>query len=326
MIASETGGRGAERYRGRSAVYGSDLDAAVTKAMQRLLDLGGIAPESRRCTVGDVTLHYLEIGTGEPLVLLHGAGGGAANWYRMMGPLAAHHRVIAVDLPGFGLSDSVEPQAPLGKQVAALIAELLVQIDVTPAHIAGTSFGGLTAARLAQLTNPRSLVLIDSAGLWPEGSFKMKAACNPVFQRLALKQTRSGARWTLHHVMIRRRLPAEHEDALIDYIYTTAARTDMKALGRAYAAFGGWRGQAEVITAEELGELADRTLVIWGEEDRFLPAPRARRAAALAAGVQLRMIPGVGHSPNWEAPEEVLAMMSSFWSGSGSGSGSGKGI
>jgi pimeloyl-ACP methyl ester carboxylesterase len=115
--------------------------------------------------------------------------------------------------------------------------------------------------------------------------------------------------------MIRRRLPKEHEDALIDYIHTTAARTDMKVLGRAYAAFGGWRGQAEVVTAEELSALADRTLVIWGEKDRFLPAPRVRCAAALAAGVQLRMIPGVGHSPNWEAPDEVLEMMSSFWDG-----------
>src|SRR5687767_3337635 len=99
MIASETGGRGAERYRGRSAVYGSDPDAAVTKAMQRLLELGGIEPLSRRCTVDGVTLHYLEAGSGEPLVLLHGAGGGAANWYRMMGPLAERYRVIAVDLP-----------------------------------------------------------------------------------------------------------------------------------------------------------------------------------------------------------------------------------
>lgn len=311
MIASEKGGRGAERHSGRSAVYGSDQPVVV--AMNRLLELGGVDASSQRCTVDGTTLHYLEAGAGEPLILLHGAGGGAANWYRMMAPLAKRFRVIAVDLPGFGLSDTIEPQAPLGRQVAGLVAKLLHQIDIAPAHIAGTSFGGLTAARLAQLTNPQSLVLIDSAGLWPDASFKVKVACNPLFQSLALKQSRGGARWALHHVMIHKRLPAEHEEALIDYIHTTAARTDIRVMGRAYAAFGGWRGQAEVLGKDELADLARRTLILWGEQDRFLPASKLRRDAALAAGVQLRMIPGVGHSPNWEAPEEVLSAMTRFW-------------
>lgn len=311
MIASEKGGRGAERHSGRSAIYRSDEDVAL--AMNRLLELGGVDASSSRATVDGVGLHYLEAGAGEPLILLHGAGGGAANWYRLMAPLAKRFRVIAVDLPGFGLSDAIEPQAPLGRQVAGLVAKLLRQIDVAPAHIAGTSFGGLTAARLAQLTNPQSLVLIDSAGLWPDASFKVKVACNPLFQRLALKQSRGGARWALHHVMIHKRLPPEHEDALIDYIYTTAARTDIRVMGRAYAAFGGWRGQAEVLGTDEFAALAPRTLIIWGKEDRFLPASKLRCNAALAAGVQLRIIPGVGHSPNWEAPDEVLSMMTSFW-------------
>lgn len=317
MIASEKGGRGAERHHGRSAVMRAELDSRVGDAMERLLALGGVRPESRRCIVDGVSVHYLEAGAGEVMVLIHGAGGGAANWYRLMGALSARYRVIAVDLPGFGLSDSIDPVAPLGRQVAGLIARLLDQVGVVPAHIVGTSFGGLVTIRLAQLTNPRSLTLIDSAGLWPEASVKVKIACNPLFQRLALKQSREGARWALHHVMIRRRLPQEHEDALIDYIHTTAARTDMKVMGRAYAAFGGWRGQAEVITADELKEFASRTLIIWGSEDRFLPAPRARMDTALAAGAQLHIISGVGHSPNWEAPDEVLLAMEVFRDGIG---------
>ena len=309
MIASEKGGRGAEKHSGRSAVY------TVEAAMQRLLELGGVVADARRCTVGGCTLHYLEAGAGEPLVLLHGAGGGSANWYRMIRPLAERFRVIAVDLPGFGLSDTIDPQAPLGRQIATLVHRLLSEIDVTPRHIAGTSFGGLVAARLAQQTDPQSLVLIDSAGLWPDASFQLKIACNPFFQRLALKQTRGGARWALHHVMTHRSLAPEDEEALIDYIYTTAARVDMRIMGRAYAAFGGWRGQSEVLTSEELQGLAKRSLIIWGGEDRFLPASPRRCAAALAAGAELRIIPGVGHSPNWEAPDELLRMMMTFWNG-----------
>src|SRR5687768_3370781 len=99
MIASEKGGRGAEKHRGRSAF--------VDSAMRRLLELGGVDAQSRFVTVDDVTLHYLETGSGEPLLMIHGAGGGAANWYRLMAPLSERFRIIAVDLPGFGHSDSI---------------------------------------------------------------------------------------------------------------------------------------------------------------------------------------------------------------------------
>lgn len=314
MIASEKGGRGAERHHGRSA-FG---DLEVERAMARLLQLGGVQAARVRREVHGTQLHYLDVGQGEPIVLLHGAGGGAANWYRLMGALSARGRVIAVDLPGFGLSDSIVPAAPLGVQVARLVGDLLVDIDVVPAHIVGTSFGGLVAARLAQLpdfSRFRTLTLINAAGLWRKASLQLKTACMPLFQRLALKQTERGARWALEHIMIHRRLDEAHEAALADYLYTTAARTDMRNLGKAYALFGGWRGQTEVLSAAELSALAPRTLVLWGERDRFLPARRRERAAALAAGVSLRIIPGVGHSPNWEAPGEVLEAMMNFWDG-----------
>ncbi|MGQ0813941.1 MAG: alpha/beta fold hydrolase [Gemmatimonadota bacterium] len=313
MIASEKSGRGAEQHRGRSAFP----DSAVADAQNRLLELGGVNAESRTQVVDAVALHYLESGSGETLLMLHGAGGGAANWYRLMAPLSQRFRVVAVDLPGFGLSDSIEPQRPLGRQIAGLIFNFLKKIDVGPAHIVGTSFGGLVAARLAELSNPRSLVLIDAAGLWREASFQLKTACMPIFQWLALKQTRAGARIALERILIRKRLPQEHEQALVDYIYASAARTDIRKLGRAYALFGGWRGQSEVLNAVELKALADRTLIIWGEQDRFLPAPRSQLEQALAAGVQVHMIPGVGHSPNWEAPDEVLMAMKVFWDGLG---------
>lgn len=312
MIASEMGGRGAERHRGRTSFKGPNPDFAVRSAMLRLLALGDVDAASQTSTNNGSSLHYLEAGTGEPLVMIHGAGGGAANWYRLMAPLARTYRVLAVDLPGFGLSDPIDPTPPLGKQVAKLLYEWLGSLRVRPAHIIGTSFGGLVAIRLAQLTQPRDLVLLNAAGLWPEASLQLKTACMPFFQRLALKQTRAGARWTLRNVLIRRRLPAEHEAALADYLYWSAARTDIRKLGRAYAAFGGWRGQAEVVAEDELRELAERMLIVWGKEDRFLPAPAARVERVLATGARLRIIPGVGHSPNWEAPDEVLDLLHEF--------------
>jgi pimeloyl-ACP methyl ester carboxylesterase len=308
MIASEKGGRGAEKHRGRSAF----LDQQVDSAMWRLLELGGVRPASRRVTVDGVPLHYLELGAGPTVVLLHGAGGGAANWYRIMRPLAARYHIISIDLPGFGLSGSITPIRPLGVQVASLMARLLGQIAVRPDHIVGTSFGGLVAARMAQRIPVSSVTLIDAAGMWPEASLGLRLVCNRLLQRIPLKQSRRGVQWLFRNVLISTRLEPEHEAALVEYIYTSAVRTDQRLMAQAYALFAGLRGQTEVLAAGELQALAARVLVLWGEQDRFLPAPVARRAAALAAGVQLRIIPGAGHSPNWEAPDAVLKEILSF--------------
>ena len=280
--------------------------------MERLLALGHARVESRFAFIDGKQVHYLEAGSGEAMLLIHGAGGGAANWYRLFAPLAERFHVVAVDLPGFGLSDSVEPQPPLGRQVAGHIATLLEQIQFKPVHIVGTSFGGLTGFRLAQMIEPRSLVLIDAAGLWPEAALGLRLSCNRIIQSIPVKTTRSGTRWLLRTVMLASRLDAVHEAALADYLYWSNVRTDRRALARGYRMFAGLRGQLEVFSNEEMHALAKRMLIVWGEKDRFLPARSKRTQAALAAGAQLRIIPNVGHSPNWEAPEALLREILEF--------------
>jgi pimeloyl-ACP methyl ester carboxylesterase len=311
MIATEQGGHGAVQHRGRSAF----LDLQVERAMMRLLELGAVSATSHHGQIDGQAVHYLSAGDGPVLLLLHGAGGGAANWYRLLMALSRRYRVIAPDLPGFGLSDAIVPAAPLGRQVAKYIATLLSQVSAAPDYIVGTSFGGLAAMRLAEAIPFRRMVLIDPAGFWRDASLALRLACMPGFQRLGLKQTRRGARWAVRHILTSRRLPPEHELALADYISASAARTNLRLLARAYSLFGGYRGQSEVITNADFERWSERTLIVWGERDRFLPARDRRRAAALAAGAQLRIIPGVGHSPNWEAPDEVLRLMLDFFDG-----------
>ncbi len=280
--------------------------------MRQLLSLADVAATSHEAVVAGTRLHYLEAGRGEVILLLHGAGGGAANWYRLIGPLSAQYHVFAIDLPGFGLSDSITPSVPLGRHVAELIATLLRERDIQPRHLIGTSFGGLVAARLAQRIAPRCLILIDPAGLWPDASLGLRLVCNRLMQSIPLKQSRRGVKWLFRHVLVARRPAPADEAALIDYIYWSSLRADRRAMARAYTLFAGLRGQMEVLSPDELRALARHTLILWGEQDRFLPAPEARRAAALAAGAQLRIIPGAGHSPTWEAPAPVLQEISTF--------------
>ncbi|MFW6079400.1 MAG: alpha/beta fold hydrolase, partial [Gemmatimonadota bacterium] len=66
---------------------------ALLVAGRRLLALGAVEPAFRFLSVRGLRLHYLEVGEGSPVALIQGAGGGAANWYRLLGPLSRRFRV-----------------------------------------------------------------------------------------------------------------------------------------------------------------------------------------------------------------------------------------
>lgn len=116
--------------------------------------------------VGGVRLRYLAGGDGPPLLLLHGLGGGALNWVELLPSLLRRYRVIAPDLPGHGGS------APLARPpdmaaYADTVAALLHHERAVPALVAGHSFGGLVALRLAQRRPElvRGLLLAAPAGI-----------------------------------------------------------------------------------------------------------------------------------------------------------------
>jgi pimeloyl-ACP methyl ester carboxylesterase len=284
---------------------------AVRAAMQRLLEVGGSRARSVTGTVGGAAFHHLEEGQGPPVVLLHGGSGGGANWFRLLPRLAEANRVLAPDLPGFGLSATREPSAPLGEAAADIIAEWLARLDVRNALVAGTSFGGLVALRLAQ-RHPRRvgrLLLLDSAGLGRRFHPAARCATIPLIAGPALRPTRRGTRAVLTTLLTadRRDLPAEMLDALADYLYASARAAGTPYVIRTLRLFGGLRGQREVVTPAELAELPQPISLVWGGRDRFLPVSHARRAVRYCRNARLEIIENAGHSPNWEAPAAVAA-------------------
>jgi pimeloyl-ACP methyl ester carboxylesterase len=116
----------------------------------------------------------------------------------------------------------------------------------------------------------------------------------------------------LRHALTATRLPAEHERALVDYLYASARRSDARSMTRAFVRFAGLHGQRDVLSADELRSIADRLLVAWGARDTFLPINDVKHVAALAGCAELRMIPRAGHSPNWENPDALLQVITEF--------------
>jgi len=323
------GGHGARARRGRSALrvavapeerapVGRE-DAALEASMWRLLELGGVRPASRRVAVGGLDLHYLEVGEGEPLALIQGAGGGAANWFRIMGALSRGRRVLALDLPGFGLSAPVWPVAPLGRLIAEIVVAWLDAIGVRRCDVVGTSFGGLVALRMAQRRGGpvRRLVLLDSAGLGRELPLVVRLASVPGVGPWLLRPGRAGTRWVFRNLMTTERsgIGPVVEEALVEYLWRSDLAANRGVVAEAYRLFCDLRGQREVLSDAELASLEVSTLVAWGENDRFLPPQHGRRAAERIPGAIFREIRGVGHSPNWEAPDAVVEVVESFLAG-----------
>jgi pimeloyl-ACP methyl ester carboxylesterase len=286
----------------------AESELRVEHANKELLDAVGIQPKRRYTEIGSMRIHSLELGEGRPVVLIHGGSGGGANWYRLLGPLGRRFRVIAPDLPGFGLSSPAIPAGRLGDQAAELLHAWGRNVVAGPLDVIGTSFGGLAAFRMAQLDPPavRSLVLMDSIGLGPHVPAVVRLAVLPGVRRVLLRPTRAGTEWLFRHYLVADAavIEARERAALVNYLFESA-RSSATTVLHSVPRFAGLTGQREVFTDAELRARQHRTLVVWGERDGFLPVAHAERAASLMPRSSLVVIRGAGHSPNWETPGTV---------------------
>lgn len=287
--------------------------SAVEAAMHRLLRLGDSRARGRFATVAGARLHYLEEGDGPAVVLLHGGTGGGANWFRLLNAMSRSFRVLAPDLPGFGLSPRREPRAPLGVAAAVLLEEWLRGLRVHDALVAGTSFGGLAALRLAQRAPDvvGRLFLLDAAGLGRDLAVLVRLAALPVLGSVWAQPTRYGTAHTFRLLLTRNgaAIPPALQRALIDYLYITARAAGRRYLRDTLRLFAGPAGQREFLSAAELRAIEQPATVALGEHDRFFAAAAAHTAALTLPRASFLLIPGVGHSPNWEAPDAVCSAL-----------------
>ena len=254
-------------------------------------------------------LRVLEGGAGPPLVLLHGRGSAAAIWFPLLPRLAETHRVLAVDLPGFGASTGhrFSGAASGARFPSALaffadpIAAWLAGEGITGPVLVGHSLGGVVALELAlRGVAPTALVLIASMGVGPEISRPGRLYFRAGPERLAragLVPGSTGPAGTRLTALFREVLTApggrpDAADAFDAMVPLTGPLPHLRA---------------------RLPEIGAPALVLWGDRDDVLPAPLAiAAAAALPRGV-LRVERG-GHSPHLEDPARGLGILREFLS------------
>ncbi|HKE78488.1 MAG TPA: acetoin dehydrogenase dihydrolipoyllysine-residue acetyltransferase subunit [Solirubrobacteraceae bacterium] len=258
-------------------------------------------PQPETVDVAAGTLRYLRQGEGgDAVVLLHGFGGDLNNWLFAAPPLAEGHTVYAVELPGHGGSSKDVGPGDLDFLVGA-VTEFLDALDLDRVHLVGHSLGGLVAASVA-LRDPgraRSLTLVDSAGLGEEINGEYLRGFVDAGTRRELKPA----------LELLYADPGQVTRQLVDDVlkYKRIDGVDVALRSIADHVFGD--GRQHALVADRLAELGVPLLVVWGEQDRIIPAQHARHVPESA---EVHVLADSGHSPHLEAPGEVNRVIVGF--------------
>ncbi|WP_066903901.1 alpha/beta fold hydrolase [Millisia brevis] len=244
-------------------------------------------------------------GSGPPVVFCHGTPWSSHLWLDIAQALASEYTVLLWDMPGYGAS-SMDPDHDVdlgvqGEAFAALLTHWSRDHGVEP-HVVAHDFGGAVALRAHLLHSRayRSLTLVDVVALRPWGStfFTLVREQSEVFGRLPD---------AMHEALLRtyisgaahRPLRADDLDRLCAPWLTPAGK----------AAFYRQIAQAdERFTAEIeplLPKVAPPVHIVWGADDTWIPADRARRLADAIPGATLSIVPGAGHLIQWDQPARL---------------------
>jgi pimeloyl-ACP methyl ester carboxylesterase len=269
----------------------------------------------RWATIDGRRVNVIELGSGPPVVFIHGLSGSWQNWLEQLPVFARDHRVIAFDLPGFGASEMPREKITIsgyGRFVDALLDEL----GVSSAAVVGNSMGGFIGIELAIRFPERveRLVLVSAAGLSIQylRNERALAVLGALGNRLAAYSgwlaSRSDA---LARRPVARRaifgIVAHRPDRLPGPLVAEQVRGSGKP---------GFLPALDALTdypiRDRLGEIACPTLIVWGAEDKLVPARDADEFARLIPNSRKVVWPQTGHVAMLERPGAFNALVQAF--------------
>jgi 4,5:9,10-diseco-3-hydroxy-5,9,17-trioxoandrosta-1(10),2-diene-4-oate hydrolase len=273
--------------------------------------------ETKTALIDGKTIAYLDIGRGEPVVMIHGGGPGASggsNYGRNVSALSAKYRLIIPDLPGYGGSDKYKIDGPRYAAYAKAMVGLLDVLKIPGAHFVGNSLGGGTAIKVALDTPQRvnKLVLMGPAGVATAYSKVPSEGARKIFQYYGGDGPSRAKLKEFLEIMIYD--ASNLTPALIEERYQASIAPDLLAnppLGK-----GG-----EIPILEELwrdprlAKLEHDTLVLWGREDRVNPLYTGDILVNQLPNAQMVTFTHCGHWVQWERAAAFNAIVAAFLAG-----------
>jgi pimeloyl-ACP methyl ester carboxylesterase len=305
--------------------------ATSTSASERQLPYGpvGRSPwldvdwraHQRWVTVDGQPVNTIELGPerstgGQPVVFVHGLAGSWPNWLEQLPVFAREHRVLTLDLPGFGHSPM--PAKPISiSGYARLLDRLLGQLGIDAAAVVGNSMGGFIAAELAIAFPQRveRLVLVSAAGI---STYDNRPGMRvlPVLRR-AQRVLEASSAWVASKsdTVVRR---ARLREAALNVVVSHPGRLPA-ALAAEQVRGAGKPGFLPALQAifeydfrERLPEIACPTLIVWGDRDRMVPLRDADVFAELIPNSRKVVFADTGHMSMLERPAAFNELLDGF--------------
>jgi pimeloyl-ACP methyl ester carboxylesterase len=267
----------------------------------------------RQIDVVGARANYVEMGEGPPLLFVHGLGGSWQNWLENIPHFARTHRVVAVDLPGFGAS----PMPPWETTIPAygrFLRDFSERLSIDRCSLVGNSMGGFIATEVAISEPDRvdDLTLVSAAGItWARARREPAAmlarvgrAAVPLALRFQLSQIgrprfrRQAFRGVFHDPNALRR------ELLWENVVPA-----MQAPGT----FDSMRNLVGYDIRDRLAEIGVPTLIVWGRNDRVVPVPAAfSYKKRIGDNAELIIFDECGHVPQMERPERFNRVVERF--------------
>ncbi len=265
--------------------------------------------------VHDYRVAYLDVGEGEPIILIHGFGGSMWQWEYQYHHLAQFYRVIIPDLLGSGLSDKPETiYSP--EHLVQFFQAFMESLNIQRATLIGNSMGAGLAMAMA-IDHPESvdrLVLISGFPAQVEAS-----VASPQYRQFLLHRpplwvatlgNQIAGRGTTERLLkeivyqqnlisptiIERSFRNRQREGLLSPLYSLLDHID------------NW----EERYGRRLPSIVHPTLLLWGEHDRVFPLEIGTQIKALLPQAEWQTIPESGHLPQWEQPQIVNPLILSF--------------
>ena len=250
-------------------------------------------------------MHHVRVGSGRPLLLVHGLGGTHRSWETVAPQLAAEREVVAVDLPGFGASPA-GTERPSITALAEALEDFLDEQDLDGVDVVGSSMGARLALELARRGRTGTTVALDPGGFWTRReqrifgtSVRLSIALvrrlrpvlglltgNPVTRTLLLAQF-SAAPWRLDGGVVCRELRSYADAPSFD-----AALDDL--------------ADGPTQPGAAAGTVRGRIVIGWGRRDLVTLPRQAKRAAARFPGAEIVWFDRSGHFPHWDEPAATV--------------------
>jgi pimeloyl-ACP methyl ester carboxylesterase len=256
-------------------------------------------------------LNVIEMGSGPPVIFIHGLGGAWQNWLENIPHFARTHRVIAVDLPGFGASPNDDVELSISGY-AELIDALCDELDIERASVVGNSMGGFIGAELAIAFGTRvdRLVLVSPAGISTENLHRRPLVTGARIASLGASWVGSKSDALTTRPRMRRLLAwniVRHPDKLSAALMAEQVRGTGKP------------GFVEALDAlisypirDRLGKIECPTLIVWGRNDFLVPVRDADEFERLIPDSRKEVWDDTGHVAMLERPARFNALLDEF--------------